>query len=107
MVPACRSNHSRIGFTAGLEAFHYDIIDGASLPSGATAVVRNFGEAAYHGPCPPKGSGVHHYQFTIWALPTTTTSLAPDEKATNVIAFLSQRALDRASLTALVQAPAQ
>jgi len=79
----------------------------ASLPRGATAVVSNFGEATYDGPCPPKGTGVHHYQFTIWALPTTTTSLAPDEKATNVIAFLSQRALDRASLTALVQAPAQ
>jgi Raf kinase inhibitor-like YbhB/YbcL family protein len=78
----------------------------ASLPGGATAVVSNFGDAAYDGPCPPKGTSVHHYEFTIWAMPTTTTSLAPDEKATNVIAFLSQRALDRASLTALVQAPA-
>jgi Raf kinase inhibitor-like YbhB/YbcL family protein len=75
-----------------------------SLPGHARAVVSNFGDSAYDGPCPPKGTGVHHYQFTIWALPTTTISIAADEKATNVTAFLSQRALDRASLTALVQA---
>jgi Raf kinase inhibitor-like YbhB/YbcL family protein len=79
--------------------------DVKSLPGHATAVVSNFGNAAYAGPCPPKGTGVHHYQFTIWALSTTTISFATDEKATNVTTFLSQRALDRASLTALVQAP--
>jgi Raf kinase inhibitor-like YbhB/YbcL family protein len=78
----------------------------ASLPGGATAIVSNFGDAAYDGPCPPKGTGVHHYEFTIWALPTATTSLAPDEKANNVIDFLSRHALDRATLTALVEAPA-
>jgi Raf kinase inhibitor-like YbhB/YbcL family protein len=76
-----------------------------SLPGGATAVASNFGDAAYAGPCPPKGTGVHHYEFTIWALPTTTISLASDEKASAVTAILAQRALARASLTALVQAP--
>ncbi len=39
-----------------------------------------------------------HYQFTIWALPTATISLAPDEKATTLTALLSKQALDRASL---------
>jgi Raf kinase inhibitor-like YbhB/YbcL family protein len=76
-----------------------------SLPGSAKAILSNFGDAAYAGPCPPKGTGVHHYEFTVWALPTATISLAPDEKATDVIAFLSKNALDRASLTALVQAP--
>ena len=36
-----------------------------SLPGGAKAIVSNFGDAAYAGPCPPKGTGVHHYEFTI------------------------------------------
>jgi Raf kinase inhibitor-like YbhB/YbcL family protein len=76
-----------------------------SLPGNAKAMVSNFGDAGYGGPCPPKGTGVHHYQFTIWALPTASVSFAPDEKATEIIAFLSQRALERASLTAVVQAP--
>ena len=76
-----------------------------SLPGGAAAVVSNFGDAAYAGPCPPKGTGVHHYQFTIWAMPTAATSLASDEKAAAVADFLAQHALDRSTLTALVQAP--
>jgi Raf kinase inhibitor-like YbhB/YbcL family protein len=77
-----------------------------TLPGGAKVLVSNFGDAAYAGPCPPKGTGVHHYQFTIWALPTATISLAPDEKATTLTALLSKHALDRASLTGLVSASA-
>jgi Raf kinase inhibitor-like YbhB/YbcL family protein len=77
-----------------------------SLPGGAKAIVSNFGDAAYAGPCPPKGTGVHHYEFTIWALPTAEISLADDEKATALTELLSKRALDRASLVGLVSAPA-
>lgn len=76
-----------------------------SLPGSAKAVSSNFGDAAYAGPCPPKGTGVHHYQFTIWALPTATISLPADEKATDLTAQLSRQALDHASFTGLVQAP--
>jgi len=77
-----------------------------TLPGNARALVSNFGDAAYAGPCPPPGTGVHHYQFTIWALPTAELSLPPDEKATELTAKLSHLALEHASLTALVQAPA-
>jgi Raf kinase inhibitor-like YbhB/YbcL family protein len=76
-----------------------------SLPSPAKAIASNFGDAAYAGPCPPKGSGLHHYEFTIWALPTAETALASDAKATTITALLSDRALDRASLIGLVSAP--
>ena len=76
-----------------------------SLPGRAKAILSNFGDAAYAGPCPPKGTGVHHYQFTIWALPTAEISLPDDEKATTLTALLSKTALDRASLIGLVSAP--
>jgi Raf kinase inhibitor-like YbhB/YbcL family protein len=76
-----------------------------TLPGDAKAIMSNFGDAAYAGPCPPKGSGVHHYEFTIWALPTATISLPPDDRATDLMALLARRALDKASFTALVQAP--
>ena len=90
----------------GLPATSNALSRGAqSLPGGAKAVVSNFGDAAYAGPCPPKGTGVHHYQFTIWALSTANISLAPDEKATALTALLSKHALDRASLIGLVEAP--
>lgn len=78
----------------------------ASLPLGAKAIVSNFGDAAYAGPCPPKGTGVHHYEFTIWALPTLEVSLADDEKATTLTALLSKKALGRASFVGLVSASA-
>lgn len=73
-----------------------------TLPSGA-AVANNFGEAAYSGPCPPKGSGPHHYRFTIWAIPTATVQIAPNAKATAVAADVSRRALDSASFTGVVE----
>jgi len=76
-----------------------------SLPSSAKAILSNFGDAAYAGPCPPKGTGVHHYEFTIWALPTLEVSVADDEKATMLTALLAKTALDRASLVGLVSAP--
>ncbi|MDP9090262.1 MAG: YbhB/YbcL family Raf kinase inhibitor-like protein [Pseudomonadota bacterium] len=76
-----------------------------SLPSSGIAIVSNFGDAAYAGPCPPKGTGIHHYEFTIWALPTLEVALAADEKATTLTALLSKTSLDRASLVGLVNAP--
>ncbi len=76
-----------------------------SLPGHAKAIVSNFGDAAYAGPCPPKGTGVHHYEFTIWALPTAEISLLNDEKASTLIELLSKRSIDRASLIGLVSAP--
>jgi Raf kinase inhibitor-like YbhB/YbcL family protein len=92
---------------AGLPATVTSIAGGTtSLPGGAKAIVSNFGDAAYAGPCPPKGTGVHHYQFTVWALPTTEISITDDEKATTLTALLSKKALDRASFVGLVSAPA-
>jgi hypothetical protein len=77
-----------------------------SMPVNAKAVLSNFGDAAYAGPCPPAGTGLHHYQFTIWALPVATIDLTADEKATELTARLSKLALEHASLTTQVQAPA-
>ncbi|WP_297068185.1 YbhB/YbcL family Raf kinase inhibitor-like protein, partial [Thermococcus sp.] len=28
----------------------------------------DFGRVGYGGPCPPKGHGVHHYHFKVYAL---------------------------------------
>ena len=72
----------------------------AGLPLPAKVVANNFGETAYGGPCPPKGSGQHHYEFTIWALPGATIDIAPDEKARVVREMLTRIALDKASFTA-------
>ena len=73
------------------------------LPRPARAVAGNFGDAAYDGPCPPKGSGVHRYRFTIWAMPAATTDIAPDARADAVAADLARRALASASFMGVVK----
>jgi Raf kinase inhibitor-like YbhB/YbcL family protein len=73
-----------------------------TLPAGAKAVISNFGDAAYDGPCPPKGTGVHRYVFTIWALPAAATSIAPDANAAVVNAMLTHNAIGQASITGTV-----
>lgn len=39
------------------------------LPAGASVRQNSGGKAEYLGPCPPAGSGVHHYRFQLYALP--------------------------------------
>ncbi|OBH31731.1 YbhB/YbcL family Raf kinase inhibitor-like protein [Mycobacterium sp. E1319] len=38
-------------------------------PAGATTLPNTAGQAAYKGPCPPAGTGEHHYRFTLYQLP--------------------------------------
>ena len=75
-----------------------------ALPAGARGVVSNFGAAIYNGPCPPSGTGLHHYRFTIWAMPSATTAIAADEPADAVIARLRAQALAKADLIGSVAA---
>ena len=74
----------------------------SSLPEGAKAVASNFGDASYDGPCPPKGTGTHHYKFTLWAMPTASTGLAPNAKATDIELTLTRSAIAHASVTGSV-----
>jgi Raf kinase inhibitor-like YbhB/YbcL family protein len=70
-----------------------------AAPSPAKGVMSNMGQAVYAGPCPPPGSGVHHYRMTIWAMAAAHTEIAPGAKANAVEAQLSQSALASASVT--------
>lgn len=40
-------------------------------PAGGSSLPNSAGQAGYSGPCPPAGSGVHHYRFTLYQLPAT------------------------------------
>jgi len=73
------------------------------LPGGAAAVAGNFADAAYDGPCPPAGTGVHRYRFTIWAMPGPRTLIAPDARASDIAPRLARSALAEASLTGWVK----
>ncbi|MEM6106915.1 YbhB/YbcL family Raf kinase inhibitor-like protein [Mycobacterium sp. 050272] len=38
-------------------------------PGGGSALPNTAGQSAYKGPCPPAGTGTHHYRFTLYQLP--------------------------------------
>ena len=38
------------------------------LPDGTMQGYNDFGKIGYNGPCPPKGHGVHHYHFRVYAV---------------------------------------
>jgi phosphatidylethanolamine-binding protein (PEBP) family uncharacterized protein len=40
-------------------------------PGGGTVLPNTAGRPGYQGPCPPAGSGTHHYRFTLYQLPNT------------------------------------
>jgi Raf kinase inhibitor-like YbhB/YbcL family protein len=42
------------------------------------------GSHGYTGPCPPKGNGVHHYHFRLFALDTNKLGLKPGAKVLDV-----------------------
>ncbi len=46
-------------------------ISANSVPVGAIQGSNSLGEAKYMGPCPPAGTGTHHYQFELYALDQT------------------------------------
>jgi len=74
----------------------------AELPPGARSVAGNFGDVGYAGPCPPKGSGLHNYEFTVWAMPTPHFDVAPNTNAKALAAQLQKTALAHATLIGTV-----
>jgi Raf kinase inhibitor-like YbhB/YbcL family protein len=44
------------------------VVEGGT-PGGGVSLPNSLGQAVYNGPCPPPGSGVHHYRFTLYQLP--------------------------------------
>ncbi|MEB3031383.1 YbhB/YbcL family Raf kinase inhibitor-like protein [[Mycobacterium] nativiensis] len=60
---------------SGIPPTDGQIVDGM-LPPAAVVSLNSGGKADYLGPCPPAGTGVHHYRFQLYAL-GTSSALAP------------------------------
>ncbi|OBI45384.1 hypothetical protein A5707_02055 [Mycobacterium kyorinense] len=58
------------------------------LPRRATVSLNSAGKPEYFGPCPPVGTGVHHYRFQLYAVskPLTVTPTTSAAEATRAIA---------------------
>jgi len=51
------------------------------LPNGAQQGTNDFGRQGYNGPMPPRGHGIHHYHFKVYALDTVLAIPAGSRKA--------------------------
>ena len=69
-----------------------------NLPDGARHLENSNGNAGYHGPCPPAGSGVHHYQITLWAL-GEKPPLDASAKPADVGAYMAKHSIAMSRLT--------
>ncbi len=75
--------------------------DGKNLPAGAVQGNTDFGTPGYGGPCPPAGSGNHHYNFTLFALKVDKLDIPKGATAAFVGFNVQANALGKAKLTGL------
>ena len=73
------------------------------VPIGAIQGKNGMGQNNYIGPCPPKGTGTHHYIFDFYAL-DTTLDLDSANGIHEVIVAQNGHVLDHAALTGLFAA---
>ncbi len=79
-----------------------EIKTGGNIP-GALSTMTDFKENAYGGACPPVGHGVHHYNFTVYALNTEKLDVSAQTAPTEVEKVVKQHALAQATLTGLYE----
>jgi Raf kinase inhibitor-like YbhB/YbcL family protein len=73
--------------------------DGSALPQGAKQGHTDFGTVGYGGPCPPPGSGKHHYNITVYALKVDKLDVPANATASFVGFNANANALGKAKLT--------
>ena len=76
------------------------IAEGA-VPKGAAQGNTDFGSPGWGGPCPPPGSGDHHYHFTLFALKVDKLDLPANATAAYVGFNVNANALGKATLTGI------
>jgi Raf kinase inhibitor-like YbhB/YbcL family protein len=70
-----------------------------ALADGGRQHGNSNGDEHYDGPCPPAGSGVHHYQITVWALDEDSAAVDVNAEPGEVGAYLAKHAIDKAQIT--------
>lgn len=83
---------------AGVASLPEGAATGNGLPQGAAQAENDFGDAAYGGACPPPGSGVHHYEFTLYAVGVPDAPFDAQANGADLRAWLKSHALGTATL---------
>lgn len=78
---------------------------GGALPPGAKGIQSNFGDPTYNGPCPPATTGVHRYEFTLYALGSMAPAIVENSSANDLTKALAAMALAKATLKGTAVTP--
>ena len=73
---------------------------GTSMPGDCLEMDNTFGFQGYGGPRPPAGTGVHHYQFTVYALTATFKAEETQISEKKFLSLVDGKVAAKASLTA-------
>ena len=79
-----------------------EIPEGASLramPAGTVELANTFGDRGYGGPQPPRGSGVHRYELTVYALSDAPAARGHEYTEREFIELVKGKILAKASIT--------
>ncbi|WP_454560975.1 YbhB/YbcL family Raf kinase inhibitor-like protein [Mycobacterium haemophilum] len=68
-------------------------------PAGGSVLPNSTGHPAYSGPCPPAGTGTHHYRFTLYQLPATL-QLPSGLAGVQAVQAITRATIGQAQLTA-------
>lgn len=71
------------------------------MPKGALEIRTDFGKPGYGGPCPPPGSNVHRYVFTVYAVGVKELPVTADTSCAIVGFQLNHNTLASAKLIGL------
>lgn len=79
-----------------------EVSAGAKI-AGALETITDFKQNAYGGACPPIGHGIHHYNFTIYALDTAKLDVSAEMPPFEVEKIVKAHALAQATITGLYE----
>ncbi len=74
-----------------------------SLPAGARELINSFGEMGYGGPAPPRGSGVHPYVTTLYALNVPVVSIGISSSLRQLMGVMEGKIIAEAETTGLYE----
>lgn len=80
-----------------------EVISVNDVPVGAVQGANGKGQSQYTGPCPPKGTGTHHYIFDFYAL-DISLGLPSGSDLETILKAQQGHVLDHCTLTGLFAA---
>ena len=74
----------------------------SAMPGGAVELTTTYGRVGYGGPNPPRGTGSHPYEATLYALDVPSLGLPPATKIDAFSRAIAGHVLGQASVTGYV-----